>query len=69
MAFNIENDHNPDKVVVYGTMIVFPGYKQVVGRIDVIHNGKKYTLESHTPPFIEKKGGKWYKEGELVKME
>ena len=44
MGFNIENDHNPDKVVVYGTMIVFPGYKQVVGRVDVIHNGKKYTL-------------------------
>ena len=28
MAFNIKNDHNPDKVVVYGTMNAFPGYEQ-----------------------------------------
>lgn len=69
MAFNIKNDHNPDKVVVYGTMNAFPGYKQVIGRVDIIRNGKKYTLESYTPPFIEKKDGKWYKDGKLVEME
>ena len=28
MAFNIKNDHNPDKVVVYGTINTFPGYEQ-----------------------------------------
>ena len=69
MAFNIKNDHNPDKVVVYGTMNAFPGYKQVIGRVDIIRNWKKYTLESYTPPFIEKKDGKWYKDGKLVEME
>ena len=52
-----------DTVHVYGIMNHFGDTKQFIGRVEIERDGKKHILESYNPPFIEKKRGKWYVEG------
>jgi hypothetical protein len=58
-----------DTIKVYGIMNDFGSYKQFIGRVDIIRNGRTYTLESYKEPYIEKKDGKWYLDGKEYKFE
>lgn len=56
---------NIDKILVYGVLNDSPDYVQIIGRCDIIMDGKAYTLESYKPPFVERKNGEWYVDGRL----
>ncbi len=61
MGFNIQNDYSTEKIKTSGILNLYDNDNmECFGQVQIIKNGKTYTLNGNR---IVKKAGKWYVDG------